>query len=598
MIRKIKQILISLIGFSNYRRILVSLMRIKGRINSKIYRSEDIIECEEFKLNDKDCFFGYYDLNSINKEGTKLLSLVVDGEIADVGYFEISTKEFHKIAETKAWNWQMGARLRWYEDNKSVLFNDYDGIQYVSKIVNIDGSEERILKFPIYDLDEDRQIGYFTDFTILHYLREGYGYSNKIVDFDSYYKNATNGVFLGSLNNGDIDTLITMDEIKAINPTVSMENKLHYINHISVNPKNGDIMFFHLWTIAGKSSWYNRLFFMTPQKEIINVIDDFERASHYAWQDENHILVTLYVKGHTEYRLYDYRTRQYQRLDSVSTDGHPTFISNSCFITDTYANHYGMQSIYFCDAKEQKYKNLFSIYHSPRMFGVHRCDLHPRVKGSFINIDSVSRGYRSQYVLRINEKCKMNNCWDNKIILDSMAKNSSVVSRSLWWCIKSEYSFLKGCKKVNMLKGIFCFFLSPTFRVNVYISWMQHSKNIYKRRLIRNHLEIWHALIVDQSCIIGNHFRIDHPVGVVIGPGVKIGNYVKLYQNVTLGKKNGKFPAIGNNVVIYAGAVVIGDVTIGDNSIIGANAVVLKDVPCNSVAVGVPAKIMPRKDNE
>ena len=94
---------------------------------------------------------------------------------------------------------------------------------------------------------------------------------------------------------------------------------------------------------------------------------------------------------------------------------------------------------------------------------------------------------------------------------------------------------------------------------------------------------------------IGEGFFIDHGMGVVIGETTVIGDNVLLYQGVTLGgtgKERGKrHPTIGNNVVIGAGAKVLGNIMIGDNSYIGSNAVVIKDVPANSTVVGVPGRV-------
>lgn len=88
---------------------------------------------------------------------------------------------------------------------------------------------------------------------------------------------------------------------------------------------------------------------------------------------------------------------------------------------------------------------------------------------------------------------------------------------------------------------------------------------------------------------------IDHGLGVVIGETSIVGKNVTLYQGVTLGgtgKEKGKrHPTIGDNVVIGAGAKILGNITIGENSYIGANAVVVKDVPANSTVVGVPGRI-------
>jgi len=94
---------------------------------------------------------------------------------------------------------------------------------------------------------------------------------------------------------------------------------------------------------------------------------------------------------------------------------------------------------------------------------------------------------------------------------------------------------------------------------------------------------------------IGKGFFIDHGMGVVIGETTIIGDDVTLYQGVTLGgtgKEKGKrHPTIGNNVVISAGAKVLGNISIGDNVNIGANAVVIRTVPSNCTVVGVPGKI-------
>jgi serine O-acetyltransferase len=100
---------------------------------------------------------------------------------------------------------------------------------------------------------------------------------------------------------------------------------------------------------------------------------------------------------------------------------------------------------------------------------------------------------------------------------------------------------------------------------------------------------------IHPGAVIGKSLFIDHGMGVVIGETAIIGDNVTLYQGVTLGgtgKEKGKrHPTVGNNVVIGAGAKVLGNIKIGDNSYIGSNAVVIKDVPDNSTVVGVPGRI-------
>ncbi len=97
---------------------------------------------------------------------------------------------------------------------------------------------------------------------------------------------------------------------------------------------------------------------------------------------------------------------------------------------------------------------------------------------------------------------------------------------------------------------------------------------------------------------IGKGLFIDHGNGVIIGETAIIGDNVTLYQGVTLGgtgKEHGKrHPTVGNNVMISAGAKVLGSFTIGDNSKIGAGSVVLREVPACSTVVGVPGRVVKR----
>lgn len=97
---------------------------------------------------------------------------------------------------------------------------------------------------------------------------------------------------------------------------------------------------------------------------------------------------------------------------------------------------------------------------------------------------------------------------------------------------------------------------------------------------------------------IGRRFKIDHFSGIIISGDAELGDDVRVRNGVTIGLRNTNIrgaPKIGNRVDIGAGAKILGAITIGDDVAIGANAVVLTDVPANSIAVGIPARIIPRK---
>jgi serine O-acetyltransferase len=115
-------------------------------------------------------------------------------------------------------------------------------------------------------------------------------------------------------------------------------------------------------------------------------------------------------------------------------------------------------------------------------------------------------------------------------------------------------------------------------------------------RLISQVARLFTGVEIHPAAKIGRGFFIDHGTGVVIGETAEIGDYVTLFQGVTLGgtgKERGKrHPTLGNHVVVGAGAKILGGIKIGDNVKIGANSVVLKSVPANSTVIGVPARVI------
>ena len=145
-------------------------------------------------------------------------------------------------------------------------------------------------------------------------------------------------------------------------------------------------------------------------------------------------------------------------------------------------------------------------------------------------------------------------------------------------------------------------FLYPSFKV------MLHYRLAHKLYLKKHYfLARWISqrgvrktgIEIHPGAVIGKGFFIDHGNGVIIGETTIIGDNVTLYQGVTLGgtgKEHGKrHPTVGNNVMISAGAKVLGSFKIGDNSKIGAGSVVLEEVPPGSTVVGVPGRVGKRK---
>lgn len=128
--------------------------------------------------------------------------------------------------------------------------------------------------------------------------------------------------------------------------------------------------------------------------------------------------------------------------------------------------------------------------------------------------------------------------------------------------------------------------------------WFYKKKLFFIARYISQRSRKKTGIEIHPGAIIGKGLFIDHGMGVVVGETVEIGDDCTIYQGVTLGgtgKDKGKrHPTLGNNVMVGAGAKVLGPLKVGDNSKIAANAVVLSEVPPNCTAVGVPARIVIR----
>ncbi len=148
----------------------------------------------------------------------------------------------------------------------------------------------------------------------------------------------------------------------------------------------------------------------------------------------------------------------------------------------------------------------------------------------------------------------------------------------------------------NILEVLFCYPGFHALLCHRFAHFFYRYRMILLSRMISNFSRFLTGIEIHPGAVIGDSFFIDHGMGVVIGETTEIGSNVTIYQGVTLGgtgKEKGKrHPTIADNVVIGAGAKVLGPITIGVNSRIGAGSVVLKSAPANSTIVGIPGRIV------
>ncbi|RJP15258.1 MAG: serine O-acetyltransferase [Candidatus Abyssobacteria bacterium SURF_5] len=143
---------------------------------------------------------------------------------------------------------------------------------------------------------------------------------------------------------------------------------------------------------------------------------------------------------------------------------------------------------------------------------------------------------------------------------------------------------------------VFCYPGFHALQFHRIAHWLWNRRLKLFGRLISQLARFLTGIEIHPGATIGSGFFIDHGMGVVIGETAEVGNNVTLYHGVTLGgtswKKEKRHPTIGDNVIIGAGASVLGPIRVGENARVGSGSVVIEDVPPNTTVVGIPGKVV------
>ena len=149
------------------------------------------------------------------------------------------------------------------------------------------------------------------------------------------------------------------------------------------------------------------------------------------------------------------------------------------------------------------------------------------------------------------------------------------------------------------------FFLYPSLQSVIYYkisSFFYKYKIFFIARLVSQFARFMTGIEIHPGAKVGKKVFFDHGMGIVVGETAIIGDNCIIFHGVTLGgvtsTKTKRHPTLENNVTVGAGAKILGNITIGEDSKIGANSVILKDIPKNSVAVGIPGRIVQIADED
>src|SRR5699024_9641055 len=176
---------------------------------------------------------------------------------------------------TSTWNVQQGCMLQWLGPNYSdeIIYNDFRKGQYCSVILNVKTNEERIIPMPVYSVSPDGEFALSLDFSRLHRLRKGYGYSN--LDEKTKDEKCPNKPCIWHINlkSNEVNPLLTYKDFASFEPRDDMLNAEHKVNHIMLNTKGDRFMVLHRW-INGTNRYTRLVTINSDGTGMYNLSDD------------------------------------------------------------------------------------------------------------------------------------------------------------------------------------------------------------------------------------------------------------------------------------------------------------------------------------
>ncbi len=346
-------------------------------------------------------FFGYYDLQPFDESGkfhlahrTSFVDRIPTAEdVVELGYISLEDKRFHKVAESRAWNFQQGSLLQWY-DAESIIYNDFLDGEYCSVIRNIHTGAQRLICAPLAHLSADRKWGLSINFPRVWDFRPGYGYCNTADAYGDIRAPEEDGIFLVDLEQNTSRLILNYRQLSALFPEEPFCEMKLVVNHITFNPSASRFLFLlRNFPEAGKR-WGTLLATADRDGGNVRKLTNYEVNSHYHWKDDRHIMI---YSGLPKWGIYffDDETGQRQMLEDElvnQDDIHCLYAPDrTCFIGDGYWDADSFRSIFLYDFETRKSTRILRIYSQPNTVTTDiRCDLHNRFSpdGKWVTFDS------------------------------------------------------------------------------------------------------------------------------------------------------------------------------------------------------------------
>lgn len=418
---------------------------------------------QQFETPDYGLFwFGYYNYDPLSGDKQRLLCgragkdgvAPKKGDVIDIGYFDIATRDWHKVGESDSWNWQQGAMEQWLGDEE-IIFNNSNGIHLFSEIHNVFSGEKRIVNWPIYGITPDYGKSIALNLERSYWCR-AYHYQSVVNERLKGKVIEEDGIFSVDLRTGEKTRIISINDVICTGWTPEFENAQHWLEHIMISPSGSKFCFLHRFALSDNVySYKTRLFIADIDGANLTIVGDWHKQdwSHFGWVNDDSFTVYSYEQyrryeprpfsqllpkhpfrallklyNGLTYRFFPYFVsrflngkRQYYQCYSLNghgvyenrtnietsffnIDGHPSFTKDGKYmITDSYPDRKGYQRLIIYNTLTNKGIIVAMLYAGLKDTPA-SCDLHPKLNrdNSIVCVDTAYDGRHHMIVFEIN----------------------------------------------------------------------------------------------------------------------------------------------------------------------------------------------------
>ncbi len=245
-------------------------------------------------------WFGYYDKLQFDPTSRFVLGMQVQFEhrtptrddVITIGMVDLGDKDrWTPLGKSRAWNWQQGCMLQWLPGSKNkIIWNDRDGDQFVSRIMNVETRDTDTVDYPIYSVQPSGKLAVTPDFRRIADVRPGYGYAGLADPFGDQLVSDRTGIFRVDLESGQAELVTTLADIARLGNIPNDEPGIkHYFNHLLFSPDGNRFIALHRWQYRNGSR-LTRMITAAPDGSDVRLVIPNGYASHFIWRDPQHIL--------------------------------------------------------------------------------------------------------------------------------------------------------------------------------------------------------------------------------------------------------------------------------------------------------------------